>query len=655
MSDEKNIIPDLGISKSRGEEIKRLYGEIKASMKKAKLLYDKTDPLAADPPVSAEDILAKLKELQSDVETKKAAYEAIKSGQEKIDIETAKAALLDKGVPLSKNLRQRAMEITEEARKIDLANTGIKAAALLVKGDLIIEQESVSQIVEYSQKARTESQKLASEARGFAATATGIIASARKDAVVQGISSAATAAKETARSNATVITKAYKSLVPLTDTKVLKETYAELGRLKDELERISNIVKDKDLKGLDFLPDGTLGNANDYININIDRSTATANGRKTRLYEYFSKKFPFTYLQYTKDEPTVNNYKPSDDVVMKALIEQSKKYLPPNIKTITDPIQDAIDETNVALKKANDSEKQEEAQAIKKMVGGDGEKGGLLQALTDRITAIDALMSKIKEKVTPDKKTRPAQNGPEKAAEGISDPEFKVVSRVFPAPFVNSKGFRIGNYHVIVNTDKLPFGSTDEADHFLYNLFDYINYEGTPKTSRKMARKIKDFFKHKEVDLTAFLPIKYPDPFQEEFLRQQQVILMEENKKLRKNLRKLKNELAGFSYSDEDAKLRKEAFDVIEKDVGIKREVDNGKGGPIDPQTKEKASKKLAAYIDAIDEEEGLLEGEAPEYKPALLQERAKGAALKGGSKKKRTRRKPPTKNRRTKRRKHGK
>jgi hypothetical protein len=211
---------------------------------------------------------------------------------------------------------------------------------------------------------------------------------------------------------------------------------------------------------------------------------------------------------------------------------------------------------------------------------------------------------------------------------------------------VNSKGFRIGNYHVIVNTDKLPFGSTDEADHFLYNLFDYINYEGTPKTSRKMVRKIKDFFKNKQVNLTAFLPIKYPDPFQEEFLRQQQVILMEENKQLRKNLRKLRNGLAEFSYSKDDMDLNKKILSKVDEDVGIQQ-----LPGPLTLEDKTKKSKILAAYADAIDEEEGLLEGEAPEYKPALLEQRKKGLPVAGGSKKKSVQRK----NRRTKRRKQGK
>jgi hypothetical protein len=241
----------------------------------------------------------------------------------------------------------------------------------------------------------------------------------------------------------------------------------------------------------------------------------------------------------------------------------------------------------------------------------------------------------------------------------ISDPEFKLVSRVFPSPFVNSRGFRIGSYHVIVNTDKLPFGSTDEADHFLYNLFDYINYEGTPKTSRKMARKIKDFFKHKEVDLTAFLPIKYPDPFQEEFLRQQQVILMEENKKLRKNMRKLRNELAGYSYNEKEAKMHKDVLEKVDRDLGIKKLVENSSktSSPITPEIIKQKEDELAAYLDAIDEEAGLLEGEEPIYKPQLLKDRlANGPiAAVGGSNKKRTRcnkRKLKIKKRRTKRRK---
>jgi hypothetical protein len=565
---------------------------------------------------------------------------------------------------LEKLEREAGKLRTKASTTVGTAVTGLGTAATNIGATAVDLGSSLkASTTEKLGKLEREAKKLrtrASDNVGEAVTGLGKAAKGLGENAVSLGKTAATNIGRAAITSTAAAKTAYKSLVPLTDTKVLKETYTELGRLKDELERIRNIVDDKGFKGLDYLPDGTLGNTNDYIK--VDDST---NDRKTSLYEYFSKKFPFTYLKYTDDVDTnVNNYKKSDDPVIQALISKSKTYLPTDAKNgdaFTDEIQGAIDTTNTALKAENDEKNKAEAKAITSigtggMVGGESGKDRLLELLKKQIDIIDELMKKIAEKVTPDKKKLAALNGPEKAAEGISDPEFKVVSRVFPAPFVNSKGFRIGNYHVIVNTDKLPFRSTDEADHFLYNLFDYINYEGTPKTSRKMARKIKDFFKHKEVDLTAFLPIKYPDPFQEEFLRQQQVILMEENKKLRRNLRKLRNELAGFSYDEADTKLREAALKTIEDDVGIKKIVDKkdstDQGAKDKARAKEEASKKLAAYIDAIDEEEGLLEGEAPEYKPALLQERAKGAAtVVGGSKKKRVQRK----NRRTKRRKQGK
>ena len=48
------------------------------------------------------------------------------------------------------------------------------------------------------------------------------------------------------------------------------------------------------------------------------------------------------------------------------------------------------------------------------------------------------------------------KNGPQNIS-ATKSPEFEIESKVYPLPFVNSKGFRIGNYKVFVNTDLLPF------------------------------------------------------------------------------------------------------------------------------------------------------------------------------------------------------
>jgi hypothetical protein len=85
-----------------------------------------------------------------------------------------------------------------------------------------------------------------------------------------------------------------------------------------------------------------------------------------------------------------------------------------------------------------------------------------------------------------------------------------VKTKLFPMPFVNSEGFRVGNYTVVVNKDILPFSSSDQVDHFLYNFFNYLKNEGIPKSDAK-HKPIEAFFVNKTDNIYNFKNVKYVD------------------------------------------------------------------------------------------------------------------------------------------------
>jgi len=90
------------------------------------------------------------------------------------------------------------------------------------------------------------------------------------------------------------------------------------------------------------------------------------------------------------------------------------------------------------------------------------------------------------------------------------NPEIKeyISSKLYSLPYINGKGYRIGNHIVYINKDKLPFSSFDQVDNFLINLF---NYAEEVKKSRTTTTKEfnKKFFKNYKIPVVKFKPIKY--------------------------------------------------------------------------------------------------------------------------------------------------
>ena len=211
-------------------------------------------------------------------------------------------------------------------------------------------------------------------------------------------------------------------------------------------------------------------------------------------------------------------------------------------------------------------------------------------------------------------------------------PEFEIESKVFPLPFVNSKGYRIGDYQVYVNTDLLPFNGLDQANHFLYNLFDYVNYEGTP-VDKNNKKDIQQFFNSTKHKFKAFTPIKYPDTSRTTFLEKQQMENEKEYKHLRERARLFMNELAEMGKDGDPAK-RAELKSKIEQELVP---IDALSISPEDIQRKKQVV--LSEYLNAIDElEHGIRGDTTPLFNKALSKDNEGKVFIpinRGGGKKK--------------------
>ena len=88
--------------------------------------------------------------------------------------------------------------------------------------------------------------------------------------------------------------------------------------------------------------------------------------------------------------------------------------------------------------------------------------------------------------------------------------------KLYSIPYVNDKGYRIGNYHIEFDTKNspLPFSSFDQVDHFLINLFKYA--KEVPNNKLATADFNKKFFKHYPKKVVLFKPIKYKSKPKEE-------------------------------------------------------------------------------------------------------------------------------------------
>jgi len=99
--------------------------------------------------------------------------------------------------------------------------------------------------------------------------------------------------------------------------------------------------------------------------------------------------------------------------------------------------------------------------------------------------------------------------------EELKDIDHYIKVKLYPVPYVNNQGYRIGNYHITFDNKNspLPFSSIDQVDHFLINLFKYAKEVPNNKDPTKDFNK--KFFKGYERNVVLFKPIKYRKQKQE--------------------------------------------------------------------------------------------------------------------------------------------
>ena len=210
----------------------------------------------------------------------------------------------------------------------------------------------------------------------------------------------------------------------------------------------------------------------------------------------------------------------------------------------------------------------------------------------------NGLISQLKKYVTGNENNKTIKNQSKRLK---SQKEFRITSKVYPLPYVNSKGYRIGNYELTVDSDKLPFSAEDQANHYLYNLLDYVKNESSMDISLKKTKKkektVRDFFKNKGNKFTTFTPIIYPNPEKEKFLKEEKKHLKEENREIRENLKKIREELLDFGNTKDENLHQRLKDDIIKEfdKINNDKELD-------DIEKQKKIQKTISEYLDIIDE-----------------------------------------------------
>jgi hypothetical protein len=93
---------------------------------------------------------------------------------------------------------------------------------------------------------------------------------------------------------------------------------------------------------------------------------------------------------------------------------------------------------------------------------------------------------------------------------------FSIYAEAYGIPYINNKGYRIGNYLIRVDKDKLPFSDTDQVDAYLYGLFEYVRAvpykdidENGDYSNISSSDFIKKFYERYPYEAHSITPIKY--------------------------------------------------------------------------------------------------------------------------------------------------
>ena len=94
--------------------------------------------------------------------------------------------------------------------------------------------------------------------------------------------------------------------------------------------------------------------------------------------------------------------------------------------------------------------------------------------------------------------------------------DVTITTKIYPTKYRNRKGFKIGNMKIGFDTTNMPFNSMDEVDHYLNELFKYVNFMRTDTKPSgdnlvKKRENIRSFLKATKIQHVFAPPHTPPD------------------------------------------------------------------------------------------------------------------------------------------------
>lgn len=125
---------------------------------------------------------------------------------------------------------------------------------------------------------------------------------------------------------------------------------------------------------------------------------------------------------------------------------------------------------------------------------------------------------------------------------------IRIVSRVYPTSYPNSKNVKIGQYKVIIDSDQFPVGHLDEVNYLVGQLANYSNFMGNQKNQYTNESDIKNrtnsFFKNDKQEWS-MIPITYKPISEEDNLDSRSSIIIKGEDKDKK-IKELEEKLKAF-------------------------------------------------------------------------------------------------------------
>jgi len=163
-----------------------------------------------------------------------------------------------------------------------------------------------------------------------------------------------------------------------------------------------------------------------------------------------------------------------------------------------------------------------------------------------------------------------------------SKESVKVIQRLLPIQYINSKGNRLGDYQILREGIN-PTDSTGPVNYLLSNLFEYANDKD------KDTKDINEYFPHYDTD-KEFKVIEYKSEEETKMEKKEREEQYKEMKELFDNLKIFKTELGDIVSGKDDPEL-------IEIKDFIKKRFDDIKDSNKDDFEKERLMRKELSYF----------------------------------------------------------